>query len=115
MADDEYFWPEEVNVGEVTYPAGGAFGPRLQRNLQLIMLHSGHMMVWIDDVPHTVPADTVCVLFPDIKSVSHSLRNARRGIVGCTSFSRNFQRHLLPAWLGYPGLCYSLQRWSTLY
>jgi AraC family transcriptional regulator of arabinose operon len=67
MVDDEYFWPEEVSVGEVTYPAGGAFGPRLQRNLQLVMLHSGHMMVWIDDVPHTVPVDTVCVLFPGHK------------------------------------------------
>ncbi len=64
MVDDECLWPEEVSVGEVTYPAGGVFGPRLQRNLQLIMLHSGHMIVWIDDVPHTAPADTVCVLFP---------------------------------------------------
>ena len=64
MVDDKGFWPEEVSVGEVIYPPGGTFGPRLQRTLQLVMLHSGHMTVWIDGVPHTAPADTVCVLFP---------------------------------------------------
>ncbi len=64
MVDDKCFWPEKVSVGEVVYPPGGAFGPRLQRNLQLIMLHSGHMTVWIDGVPRATPADTVCVLFP---------------------------------------------------
>jgi hypothetical protein len=53
MVDDEGFWPEEVSVGGVTYQPGGAFGPRLQRNLQLIILHCGQMTVWIDDVPHT--------------------------------------------------------------
>src|SRR5947208_16340968 len=67
MINDECFWPEEVSVGEVIYPPGGIFGPRLQRNLQLIMLHTGQMTVWIDDVPRTVPADTVCVLFPGHK------------------------------------------------
>ena len=67
MVNDKYFWPEEVSVGEVIYPPGGAFGPRLQRNLQLIILHSGQMTVWIDDVPHTARAETVCVLFPGHK------------------------------------------------
>src|SRR5205085_2575756 len=64
MVDDECFWPEKVSVGEVIYPPGGVFGPRLQRNLQLVMLHSGRMTVWIDGVPRTSLADTVCVLFP---------------------------------------------------
>src|SRR5207244_5180454 len=67
MVDDERLWPEEVSVGEVIYPPGGAFGPRLQRNLQLIILHSGQMTVWIDDVPHTALAETVCMLFPGHK------------------------------------------------
>ncbi len=67
MVDHECFWPEEVNVGEVTYPPGGTFGPRLQRNLQLIMLYSGHMTIWIDDVPHMASADSVLVLFPGHK------------------------------------------------
>jgi AraC family transcriptional regulator of arabinose operon len=64
MIKDECFWPEEVSVGEVVYPPGGTFGPRMQRNLQLILLHSGHMTVWIDGVQHTAPADTMCVFFP---------------------------------------------------
>ncbi len=67
MVDHECFWPEEVNAGEVTYPPGGTFGPRLQRNLQLIMLYSGHMTIWIDDVPHMASADSVLVLFPGHK------------------------------------------------
>ena len=64
MVDDKCFWPEKVSVGEVIYRPGGVFGPRQQRNLQLIMLHSGRMTVWIDGVPRTSFADTVCVLFP---------------------------------------------------
>ena len=64
MIDDKCFWPEKVSVGEVIYPPGGVFGPRLQRNLQLVMLHSGRITVWIDGVPRTSLADTVCVLFP---------------------------------------------------
>src|SRR5437016_14071241 len=64
MIDVKCFWPEKVSVGEVIYPPGGVFGPRLQRNLQLVMLHSGRMTVWIDGVPRTSLADTVCVLFP---------------------------------------------------
>src|SRR5207237_610785 len=64
MVDDERLWPEEVSVGEVIYPPGGAFGPRLQRNLQLIILHSGQMTVWIDDVPHT-PLAAQSSSYPD--------------------------------------------------
>jgi AraC family transcriptional regulator of arabinose operon len=64
MIKDECIWPEEVRVGEVIYPPGGTFGPRLQRNLQLILIHSGHMTVWIDGVQHIASTGTVCVLFP---------------------------------------------------
>src|SRR5881296_3810457 len=64
MIENECFWPEEARVGEVVYPPGGTFGPRLQRNLQLILIHSGHMTIWIDGEPHTAPMNTVCVLFP---------------------------------------------------
>ncbi len=64
MFEDERLWPEEVGVGEVVYPPGGTFGPRLQRNLQLIMIHTGHMTVRIDGTPYTAPTNTVSVLFP---------------------------------------------------
>ena len=64
MIENECFWPEEASVGEVVYPPEGTFGPRLQRNLQLILIHSGHMTVWIDGELRTAPMNTVCVLFP---------------------------------------------------
>jgi AraC-like DNA-binding protein len=64
MFEDECLWPEKVGVGEVVYPPGGTFGPRLQRNLQLIMIHTGHMTVWIDGTLYTAPTNTVSVLFP---------------------------------------------------
>ena len=64
MSGDRGFWPVDVQFGNITYPPGGAFGPRLQRNLQLVMLHSGSMRVWIDGTPHHVCENTICVLFP---------------------------------------------------
>jgi len=64
MIDSECFWPEKVSIGEVVYPPGGTFGPRLQRNLQLVMVHTGHLTIWIDGVPCNAPANTVGVLFP---------------------------------------------------
>lgn len=64
MVEGECFWPEKVSVGEVVYPPGGSFGPRLQRNLQLIMIYTGHLTIWIDGVAHDVPANTLGVLFP---------------------------------------------------
>jgi hypothetical protein len=35
--------PNAVSVGEITYPPGGTLGPRLQPNLQLVIVHSGQM------------------------------------------------------------------------
>lgn len=63
-ASDGGFWPEEASVGEVVYPSGGRLGPRRQANLQLVMLHSGYMNIWIDGELHHAPMNTVCLLFP---------------------------------------------------
>lgn len=64
MSGASSFWPTDVQFGRITYPPGGAFGPRTQRNLQLVMLHSGSMRVWIDGTPQDVSANTICILFP---------------------------------------------------
>ena len=61
------FWPDGVMVGEVVYPAGGTLGPRIQTNIQLVMIHSGLAAVWIDGVMRCASANTVFVLFPDHK------------------------------------------------
>lgn len=57
-------WPSDVTVGEVHYPPGSRFGPRNQRYLQLVFLHSGHMTIWVDGVAHYVEANTVFLLHP---------------------------------------------------
>lgn len=64
MSSDSGFWPIDVQFGTVTYPPGGKFGPRVQLNLQLVMLHSGSMTIWVDGRPQHASANTVCVLFP---------------------------------------------------
>lgn len=56
--------PEDVTFGEVRYPPGGNFGPRVQPFLQLVFLHSGWMTVWIDEAPRRAEAGTVALLLP---------------------------------------------------
>lgn len=48
----------EVNktfVGNIVYPPGGRYGPRLQADIQLVLLHTGSMEVRIDGITHAVP------------------------------------------------------------
>lgn len=61
---DATLWPEDVTVGEVIYPPGSTFGPRTQYHLQLVMVHSGEMTVWIDGDARHAPAHTVGILLP---------------------------------------------------
>jgi AraC family transcriptional regulator of arabinose operon len=64
MTTDDMLWPVDVWVGDVVYPPGGALGPRVQPTVELVLLHSGEMAVWVDDVRRDAPAGTVCILFP---------------------------------------------------
>lgn len=64
MKDDGGFWPLETSFGEAMYPPGGKLGPRLQPNLQLVLLDAGEAKIWIDGVLHTLPANSGCILFP---------------------------------------------------
>ncbi len=77
MVDGECFWPEKVSVGEVVYLPGGTFGPRQQRNLQLVMDRSGHLTIWIDGMPRTATANTVGCFSLGMKSAS--LRRCEAG------------------------------------
>lgn len=60
----EMMWPESVNAGEVTYPPGGTLGPRRQHDVQLVLLHSGSMTVWVDGTARHAAARTVSLLLP---------------------------------------------------
>jgi AraC family transcriptional regulator of arabinose operon len=57
-------WPESVSVGEVTYPPGGTLGPRRQDDVQLVVLHSGSMTVWVDGAQRRAGPGTVSLLLP---------------------------------------------------
>ena len=51
-------------AGTVVYGPGGHFGPRLQPDLQLVLVHTGSMTVTVDGVGHTVPAGHTALLKP---------------------------------------------------
>jgi AraC-like DNA-binding protein len=57
--------PAHVSVGEVVYPPGGRLGPRWQRDLQLVLVHSGSARVTVDEgEPTTHGPGTVRLLLP---------------------------------------------------
>jgi AraC-like DNA-binding protein len=60
----EMMWPESVSAGEVTYPPGGTLGPRRQHDVQLVILHTGSMTVWVDGVPRRAGPRSVSLLLP---------------------------------------------------
>ena len=65
MQYDEHLWPQEVSVGEVIYPPGGTLGPRYQKTLQLVLLYSGHMCLWVDGTMREAASRSVCILLPE--------------------------------------------------
>jgi len=69
-------WPDVVGVGEVIYRPGGIYGPRTQPNVQLVLLHSGEITVWVDDVPRHATAESVCLLLPGHREQFVFARNA---------------------------------------
>lgn len=56
-----------VEAGDIIYPPGSGFGPRIQSSYQLVMVHMGCMRVWIDDIAHDAAEQTVTLLFPGHK------------------------------------------------
>jgi AraC-like DNA-binding protein len=55
----------DVTAGVVTYPPGGALGPRWQRDLQLVIVHEGKARVTVDGAPRaTLRAGDAGVLLP---------------------------------------------------
>src|SRR5260370_18024940 len=47
-----------VVIGDVLYPPGGVFGPRIQRDYQLVVIHRGSLRLkldaqWIEEAQHT--------------------------------------------------------------
>jgi AraC family transcriptional regulator, arabinose operon regulatory protein len=55
--------------GTVIYAPGGCFGPRIQQDLQLVLLHTGSMRVKIDGVLLQVPTGHITLLKPGHEEV----------------------------------------------
>ncbi|MCC2686047.1 MAG: AraC family transcriptional regulator [Paenibacillaceae bacterium] len=53
-----------AKAGTVVYPPQGRFGPRIQNHLQLVLLHTGEMTVYIDGSALRVPPAHVALLKP---------------------------------------------------
>lgn len=64
MNDHTHFLPHATYFGDILYPPGSTYGPRLQQKLQFVSVYSGHVKVHIDDNVFTYGENTVFVLFP---------------------------------------------------
>ncbi|MBP1964206.1 AraC family transcriptional regulator [Paenibacillus aceris] len=58
-------------AGTVVYGPGGKYGPRIQSDLQLVLVHSGSMIVEIDGVAHSVPPESIALLKPGHEEQFH--------------------------------------------
>jgi AraC-like DNA-binding protein len=52
-------------AGTIIYPSGGRYGPRVQDDLQLVLLHSGEMRIEIDGIAHEITPGSVVLLKPE--------------------------------------------------
>jgi AraC-like DNA-binding protein len=76
-----------VSAGEVVYPPGGRLGPRWQRDVQLVLVHSGSARIAVDGAPRAAlgPASVGLLLpghreefaFADGEPTHHSWVQAR--------------------------------------
>jgi AraC-like DNA-binding protein len=53
-----------VVIGDVLYSKGGSVGPRQQMDYQLVIIHSGHLTLTLDDEVIEVPKDHAILLSP---------------------------------------------------
>ncbi|SDM86197.1 AraC family transcriptional regulator, arabinose operon regulatory protein [Paenibacillus sp. yr247] len=55
---------DTATVGTIVYPPGGRYGPRIQQDIQLVLLHTGSMEVAIDGVVFRLEPGNVALLKP---------------------------------------------------
>jgi len=55
---------QSAYAGSIVYPPGGRYGPRIQQDLQLVLLYTGEMTVTIDGRPLHVQPGHVVLLKP---------------------------------------------------
>lgn len=57
----------QAAVGSTRHPPGTRVGPRVQRHVQVMVVHSGEMLVLVNGDTRRVPAGSVCLLLPRSK------------------------------------------------
>jgi AraC-like DNA-binding protein len=55
---------DNATAGQTVYPPGGRWGPRIQPNLQFVLVHSGHVNIHVDDQDYFIPAGSIALLHP---------------------------------------------------
>jgi AraC-like DNA-binding protein len=87
-------------VGEVLYEPGGECGPRVQRDYELVILHSGQCRVDVDGAPRELRADAVNLFLPghhehfrfaNDRQTHHSFCSVRPGFMP-QAFRRQLQK-----------------------
>ncbi|MFD0697433.1 helix-turn-helix domain-containing protein [Paenibacillus sp. GCM10027628] len=66
---------QSTAAGSIVYPPGGRFGPRLQQDIQLVLLHTGQMEVSIDGELHKAQSGNVVILKPGHMEQFHFSKN----------------------------------------
>lgn len=56
--------PTAAQISDVWYEPGGALGPRIQQDLQFVIIHRGSALVTVDGRPRPIAADQVACLSP---------------------------------------------------
>lgn len=56
--------PTSAYFGEVMYESGAVLGPRVQADMQFVVIHAGDARIAVDQKRHDLPADHVCCLLP---------------------------------------------------
>lgn len=64
MMPEQLSYPDSVFFGDILYPPGATYGPRVQQKLQFVMIYRGSMTVWIDEKRYFDGENTVSLLFP---------------------------------------------------
>jgi AraC family transcriptional regulator of arabinose operon len=74
----------DVTFGDVWYQPGGTFGPRLQANHQLVIVHLGEACVTVDDSAFLIPPGSVALLHPGHRERFRFSRRHRTHHTWCT-------------------------------
>jgi AraC-like DNA-binding protein len=61
----EVWWPNHVVAGEVVYPPGGTWGPRIQPAYQIVLLHSGSLDLTSDGQTYRFAAGETILSAPN--------------------------------------------------